>query len=146
MTEEEYKLHEVVLHIVDAKSKSEALFALELYKKLFEEPKILTLQLEVESQRKLRKEASEELTPIECLIEKYAGFYTTEEATTLEVLRDLLNELHGWRNSHTLQGFQEDLTAMQMRALDAENEVVKLKEELSKAKAIIEDYDIRPDC
>ena len=127
MTEEEYKLHEVIVHIIEARNTSEALFAIQLYKKLFEEPKLLALQLEVELQRKLRKEASEELTPLECLIEKYAGFYTTEEATTLDVLRDLLNELQGWRNSHVLQGFQEDLTAMQMRAVDAENEVVKLK-------------------
>ena len=109
---------------------------------------LVTQEARAESalQRQLRKEVSEELTPLETLISKYAGAYSTPEATTLQVLQDLLNELQGWRNGHVLQGFQEDLTAMQMRALDAEKEVVKLKEELSKAKAIIEEYDIRPDC
>lgn len=146
MTEEEYKLHEVIVHIIEARNTTEAIFAIQLYKKLFEEPELSVLQLEVKLQRTLRKEVSEELTPLETLIAKYAGAYSTPEATTLQVLQDLLKELQGWCNGHVLQGFQEDLTAMHMRALDAEKEVVKLKEELSNVKAIIEEYDIRPDC
>ena len=104
-------------------------------------------------QRQLRKECSEEITPLECLVEKYAGAYDTPEATTLQVLQDLLNELQGWRNGHVLQGFQEDLTAMQMRALDAEKAADTLQEALAKAleraeyaEGLLEDYDIRPDC